>query len=56
MKPRQVAVGIVWCGLAGVIYWAAQPLRRAGQMSACQSNLKQIGLGTMQYVRDYDEP
>ncbi len=55
MKPRQIALGVTILGLAGVVYLAAQPLRRSEQMSACQSNLKQIGLGTMQYVRDYDE-
>ena len=30
-------------------------LRPARYNSACQSNLKQIGLGLMQYMRDYDE-
>lgn len=55
MKPRHFAAGVVLVGLAGIIYLVAQPLKRSGQMSSCQSNLKQIGLGMMQYVRDYDE-
>ena len=29
--------------------------RENSRRSSCQSNLKQIGLGFMQYVRDYDE-
>ncbi len=55
MKPRRVAVGIVLCGLAGVAYLAAQPLKRSAQTSSCQSNLRQIGNSMMQYQRDYDE-
>ena len=55
MKPRQIAVGVVLCGLAGLIYAASRPLKRSGQTWNCQSNLKQIGLGMMQYSRDYDE-
>lgn len=31
------------------------PTREMPRGRACQSNLKQIGLGVMQYVRDYDE-
>ena len=55
MKPRQVAIGVVLCGLAGLIYLAARPLKRSGKTWNCQSNLKQIGLGMFQYTRDYDE-
>lgn len=55
MKPRQVAAGFVILGLAGVIYGISRPLKRSGQTWNCQSNLKQIGLGMMQYSRDYDE-
>ena len=55
LEPRQIAVGVVILGLAGLIYLASRPLKRSGQMGSCQSNLKQIGLGMMQYVRDYDE-
>src|SRR5256712_13978360 len=29
--------------------------RENARRSSCQSNLKQIGLGIMQYVQDYDE-
>ncbi len=55
MKPRQIAVSVVLCGLAGLIYLASRPLKRSGQTWNCQSNLKQIGLGMSQYARDYDE-
>lgn len=55
MKPRHVAVGVVLCGLAGVVYMAAQPLKRSAQTSSCQVNLKQIANSMGQYVRDYDE-
>lgn len=55
MKPRQIAVGVVLCGLAGLVYLASRPLKRSGQTWNCQSNLKQIGLGMFQYTRDYDE-
>ena len=55
MKPRQVAIGVVLLGLAGLVYGASRPLKRSGQTWNCQSNLKQIGLGMMQYARDYDE-
>ena len=55
MKPRQVAVGVVILGVAGLIYGASIPLKRSGKTWNCQSNLKQIELGMMQYVRDYDE-
>lgn len=55
MKARQVAVGVVILGLVGVVYGASRPLKRSGKTWNCQSNLKQIGLGMMQYARDYDE-
>lgn len=31
------------------------PTREMPRRSSCQSNLKQMGLGAMQYLRDYDE-
>ena len=55
MKPRQIAVGVVLCGLAGLVYLAAQPLKRSGQFSVCSSNFKQISNAMLQYTRDYDE-
>lgn len=55
MKPRQIAASVVILGLAGAIYAVSRPLKRSGQTWNCQSNLKQIGLGMMQYARDYDE-
>jgi prepilin-type processing-associated H-X9-DG protein len=50
----------------GAIWWAAtdDPIRSVpvfgharenARRSSCQSNLKQICLGAMQYIRDYDE-
>lgn len=47
--------------VAGVIVLAAfvwpvlDGMRGKQRRSSCQSNLKQIGLGFMQYTRDYDE-
>ena len=37
--------------------WPSIPHRNPGsaRRSSCQSNLKQIGLGYLQYVQDYDE-
>ncbi len=55
IKPRQIAVGVVILGVAGLVYGASIPLKRSGKTWNCQSNLKQIGLGMMQYIRDYDE-
>ena len=55
VKPRQIAVGVVIIGLSGLIYGASIPLKRSGKTWNCQANLKQIGLGMMQYTRDYDE-
>lgn len=55
MKPRQFAVLIILAGFSVALYLAIQPRRRAEQTRNCQTNLKLIGLGMMQYVRDYDE-
>lgn len=56
MKPRQIAVLLALGGLgAMLLYVTATPRRNAKQTSSCQSNLKLIGLGMMQYARDYDE-
>ncbi len=41
--------------LAAILFPAFARARENGRRSACQSNLKQIGLGVMQYTQDYDE-
>src|SRR4028119_1811563 len=41
--------------LTGVMYPMFARARENARRASCQSNLKQIGLGVMQYVRDYDE-
>lgn len=41
--------------LAAILFPVFARARENARRSACQSNLKQIGLGIMQYVQDYDE-
>ncbi len=41
--------------LAAILFPAFARARENARRSSCQSNLKQIGLGVMQYVQDYDE-
>ena len=42
--------------LAAILYPVFQrPKHHGGRISSCQSNLKQIGLGLIQYAQDYDE-
>ncbi|RYF36074.1 MAG: DUF1559 domain-containing protein, partial [Cytophagaceae bacterium] len=47
--------------VAGVVILAAflwpvfERARGSQRRDSCQSNLKQMGLGFMQYIRDYDE-
>jgi prepilin-type N-terminal cleavage/methylation domain-containing protein/prepilin-type processing-associated H-X9-DG protein len=41
--------------LASILFPAFGRARENARRSSCQSNLKQIGLGIMQYVQDYDE-
>ena len=41
--------------LASILFPVFARARENARRSACQSNLKQIGLGLMQYVQDYDE-
>ena len=41
--------------LAAILFPAFARARENARRSACQSNLKQIGLGLMQYSQDYDE-
>jgi len=54
-KPRHVALALVGVGLSVAVYEMSIPLRESGLKSSCQTNLKQLGLATMQYARDYDE-
>lgn len=41
--------------LAAILFPVFARARENARRSACQSNLKQIGLGIMQYSQDYDE-
>ena len=41
--------------LAAILFPVFARARENARASACQSNLKQIGLGMLQYSQDYDE-
>lgn len=41
--------------LAAILFPVFARARENARRSACQSNLKQVGLGLMQYAQDYDE-
>ena len=41
--------------LAAILFPVFARARENARRSACQSNLKQIGLGVLQYTQDYDE-
>ena len=41
--------------LAAILFPVFARAREAGRRASCQSNLKQIGLGLIQYSQDYDE-
>jgi len=41
--------------LAAILFPVFSRARENARRSSCQSNLKQIGLGIMQYTQDYDE-
>ncbi len=41
--------------LAAILFPVFARARENARRSSCQSNLKQIGLGTLQYSQDYDE-
>lgn len=41
--------------LAAILFPVFSRARENARRSSCQSNLKQIGLGLMQYIQDYDE-
>src|SRR5690606_6779733 len=41
--------------LAAILFPVFARARENARRASCQSNLKQIGLGLMQYTQDYDE-
>ncbi len=41
--------------LAAILFPAFARARENARKASCQSNLKQLGLGVMQYIQDYDE-
>ena len=41
--------------LAAILFPVFGRARENARRSSCQSNLKQLGLGLMQYTQDYDE-
>jgi len=41
--------------LASILFPVFGRVRESARRSSCQSNLKQLGLGMLQYVQDYDE-
>lgn len=49
-----VAIAIISI-LATILFPVFARARENTRRSSCQSNLKQIGLGIMQYTQDYDE-
>ena len=55
LNPRHAALLLVVVGLGVAVYKISVPLKESSWKGSCQSNLKQLGLATMQYARDYDE-
>jgi prepilin-type N-terminal cleavage/methylation domain-containing protein/prepilin-type processing-associated H-X9-DG protein len=49
-----VVIAII-ANLAAILFPVFARARENARRSSCQSNLKQIGLGVMQYTQDYDE-
>src|SRR5476649_1960479 len=41
--------------LASILFPVFARARENARRASCQSNMKQLGLGMMQYVQDYDE-
>ena len=50
-----LVVLFIVCILAALLFPLTGKARENARRSSCQSNLKQIGLGFLQYARDYDE-
>jgi hypothetical protein len=50
-----LVVGGLIFGLWFVLYFTFESARKKARGASCQSNLKQLGLATIQYVRNYDE-
>ena len=55
LVSRRFEMGLIVVGLGVACYFASRPVLEGKWKSSCQSNLKQIGLATFQYTRDYDE-
>lgn len=60
MNSRQESATMFAAGVAALfgaafVFKGFEHKRQESLQSSCLSNLKQIGLATMQYVRDYDE-
>jgi len=57
-KPRRfevfIVAGLIF-GLCFVLFFAFERARKNARQATCLMNMKQIGLATNQYVRDYDE-
>ncbi len=41
--------------IAAIVFPAVSRVRESGRRTGCLSNLKQIGLGALMYIQDYDE-
>jgi prepilin-type N-terminal cleavage/methylation domain-containing protein len=50
-----LVVIIIIAVLVMILLPVFQRPRHSGHRSSCQSNLKQIGLGILQYTQDFDE-
>ena len=52
----EILIVVALVAMLAAFLWPVFERMRSGRNKAsCQSNLKQIGLGLMQYIRDYDE-
>ena len=41
--------------LAAILFPVFAKVREKARAASCESNMKQIGIGVLQYVQDYDE-
>ena len=55
LKPYHVAALTAFVGLSVTLGLVAPPYKRSRDANTCQTNLKQVGLASLQYIRDYDE-